>query len=135
MPFVSITRLRLRSAWFLPGFAFYTARSRTQSMQAGGYLAGTVLADARRAFWTMTLWLSEADIRRFMTTAAHGRALPRLMRWCDEASVVNWTQDEEILPDWTEADRRMRAKGRPSKVLHPSPDHAGLTFAPARRRP
>ncbi len=55
--------------------------------------------------------------------------MPHLMHWCDEASVAHWEQLDATLPDWLEADHRMRATGRISKVRHPSPDHAPLTYA------
>ncbi len=54
--------------------------------------------------------------------------MPRLMVWCDEASVVHWEQAETTLPTWAEADARMRAEGRPSKVRHPSSSHADLSY-------
>jgi hypothetical protein len=47
--------------------------------------------------------------------------MPKLLEWCDEASVVHWHQDTAELPDWQEAHRRMMEEGRRSKVHHPSP--------------
>jgi hypothetical protein len=64
--------------------------------------------------------------------AGHKRAKPRLLHWCDEASVAHWTQPYGALPSWTEADERMRAIGRISKVLHPSPQHATMTYSAPR---
>ncbi len=67
-------------------------------------------------------------MRSYMSTGSHKQAMPHLMYWCDEASGVHWTQEEEALPSWSEADRRMRTEGRASKVNHPSPNHADLTY-------
>jgi hypothetical protein len=67
-------------------------------------------------------------MRAFMTRGAHKSAMPHLLHWCDEASVAHWTQSDATLPSWTEADRRMRERGRASKVLHPSPQHATLNY-------
>jgi len=53
--------------------------------------------------------------------------MPKLLDWCDEASVDHWTQDIPVAPDWLEADRRMRTEGRPSKVRNPSPSHRDLS--------
>ena len=50
MPFASITRLRLRSRRFLPGFAFHTWRSMRQVRRAEGFLSGAVLADRQLTF-------------------------------------------------------------------------------------
>lgn len=129
MPFVSITRLRIRSWRFMPIFAVHTLRTLAQTRQADGFIGGSLLADRGRTFWTMTLWRDPADMKRYMTGGAHLKAMPHLLDWCDEASVVHWAQDHDMAPDWREADRRMRADGRASKVRHPSPHHGDLTFA------
>ena len=67
-------------------------------------------------------------MRAYMMRGDHRIAMPHLLEWCDEASVVHWNQDDDILPSWTEADRRMRGEGRPSKVRHPSIAHATLAY-------
>ena len=128
MVFVSLTRLRVRSVRFMPGFAVYAIRSRNQVSKAEGFLDGALLPDRSFTFWTMTAWESETAMRGYMLSGAHKQAMPHLMHWCDEASVAHWTQEEATLPSWEEADRRMRATGRVSKVNHPSPQHAGLKY-------
>nr|WP_236657568.1 hypothetical protein [Acidisarcina polymorpha] len=67
-------------------------------------------------------------MREYMTTGPHKKVMPRLLNWCDEASVAHWTQPEEELPSWLEADRRMRESGRASKVRHPTSNHSSLTY-------
>lgn len=128
MPFVSITRLRLRAWRFLPAFAIDAVRTNAQVSRAEGFLGGALLPDRRLTFWTMTMWREQGDMRRYIIDGAHLKAMPKLMRWCDEASIVHWDQEDATLPGWAEADRRMRADGRPSKVRDPSPDHAALAY-------
>lgn len=128
MSFVSITRLRVRSLRYMPAFLLTTWQTQRQVTIAAGFQGGSLLADRRRAFWTMTAWDSQDSMRRYMTGGHHRKAMPRLLLWCDEASVVHWEQHDDTLPAWPEADRRMRQSGRASKVLHPSPDHQALTF-------
>lgn len=133
MPFISVTRLRVRSVRFLPAFALHTLRSRAQVRRAPGFQGGSLLADREWTFWTVTAWDGQDSMRRFMATGAHRAAMPRLLDWCDEASVAHWTQpDGAALPSWAEADRRMREGGRPSKVRRPSPRHAALAYRPPR---
>lgn len=132
MPFVSLTRLRIRSIRFLPFFAFHTIRSLRQVKKASGFVDGAVLPDRHSVYWTLTLWDERESMRRFMTSGAHKQAMPHLMHWCDEASVASWEQESATVPSWEQADQRMRASGRPSKVNHPSPDHATLTYQPPR---
>ena len=128
MVFVSITRLKIRSLRFLLPFLLYTHRSLRQVKAACGFQGGALLADRSRTFWTMTMWNNGESMRHYMTTGAHRAAMPRLLDWCDEASIVHWEQEEATLPSWTEADKRMRASGRASKVRNPSPQHAALRY-------
>lgn len=132
MAFVSVTRLRIRSLRFMPGFFLQTMATLNQVRAADGFVGGSLLSDRRRTFWTMTQWRDQAAMRRYMTSGAHLKVMPRLLTWCDEASVVHWERDDERLPDWAEADRRMRAEGRPSKVRHPAAHHASLGYPPPR---
>jgi Domain of unknown function (DUF3291) len=112
----------------MPGFALRTMRALKQVRGAPGFLGGGVLPDRSFTFWTMTAWESEESMRRYMTAGAHKVAMPKLLDWCDEASVVHWEQGEDSLPSWEEADRRMRAEGRVSKVRNPSAKHATLSY-------
>jgi uncharacterized protein DUF3291 len=132
MPFVSITRLRIRSFRFMPAFALHAFNSLRQVRRASGFQDGALLPDRSLTFWTMTAWNSEESMRRYMTAGSHKQAMPKLMKWCDEASVVHWEHGEAELPSWTEADKRMRADGRSSKVRKPSPQHATLSYRPPR---
>jgi hypothetical protein len=128
MVFLSLTRLKLRSIRFLPAFAIHTSRSLSQVKKAPGFLDGSLLPEKGWIFWTMTAWDSEESMRRFMTSGAHKKAMPRLLDWCDEASVAHWTQPDAALPTWKDAAERMRTTGRASKVRNPSPQHASLGF-------
>jgi hypothetical protein len=128
MIYVSLTRLRVRSLRFLPFFAVHAVRSVRQVKKAEGFQAGALLPDREWTFWTMTAWDSRESMLRYMTTGDHKRAMPHLMHWCDEASVAHWEQEEQALPSWEEADRRMRETGRASKVNHPSAGHEGLLY-------
>ena len=128
MPFVSLTRLRIRSVRFLPYFVIQTMRSLRQVKQAPGFRTGALLADRSWTFWTMTSWDTQEKMRQYMISGAHKTAMTFLLDWCDEASVAHWDQVEETLPSWTIADQRMRERGRPSKVRNPSPRHASLSY-------
>jgi heme-degrading monooxygenase HmoA len=135
MAIVSITRLRVRHWWFLPQFFVYALRSARQAAAADGNLAVTLLRDRNNTFWTGTSWSDEAAIKTFMHAAPHGPAMRRLLEWCDEASLVRWTQDSHELPSWDVAHRRLEEEGRASKVNHPSPAHTAHRFpAPTTRR-
>ncbi|WP_160738078.1 hypothetical protein [Altericroceibacterium indicum] len=42
MPFLSLTRLRIRSLRFMPGFGFYALKTTTQTRRAEGFLKGAL---------------------------------------------------------------------------------------------
>jgi len=128
MPLISVTRLRIRSLRFLPGFALYSSQSLRQVKKAAGFQQGRLLPDRNWTFWTLTAWDDEQSMRQFMTAGAHKKAMLKLIDWCDEASVVHWQQDQADLPSWAEVDQRMRLDGRPSKLRNPSPGHATLAY-------
>lgn len=123
MPLVSITRLRVRSWKYLPAFVLASFRSAMQARRAPGNLAVTLLREAQNTFWTRSLWADEAAMKTFMTSGTHRKIMPRLLNWCDEASVARWTQDATQLPMWEEVHRRMQRDGRASRVNHPSDAH------------
>src|SRR5437879_5317556 len=108
MVLVSITRLRIRSWRFLPMFAWYALRSSREAARAEGNLGAKLLRERRNTFWTATMWTSEAAMKNFMTSGTHGKAMRKLMEWCDEAAVVHWTQESAALPIWLEAHRRLQ---------------------------
>ena len=120
MPFVSITRLRVRSWRYVPGFLIQSLRAALQAKRAPGSLAVSVLRDADRAFWTRTVWKDEAAMRTFMQSGVHRRVMSRLPEWCNEAALGHWVQDAAEPPSWAEAHRRLQAEGRRSRVSHPS---------------
>ncbi len=123
MPYVSVTRLRLRSVWFLPRFAWHAVTSFNQARRADGNLAVTA-RKADGANWTLSVWRNREAMRTFMMAGAHRSAMPLLQNWCDEAAVAHWEQASPALPDWAEAERRLGADGRVSAVKSPSPAHS-----------
>jgi quinol monooxygenase YgiN len=130
MPFVSITRLRVRRWSSLPRFLIQSIRAAHQARRAAGNLAVSVLRDADRAFWTRTVWRDEAAMRSFMRSGVYRRIMARLPKWCDEAAVVHWVQDAEEPPSWAEAHRRLQQEGRGSRVGRPSEAHRLETGVP-----
>src|SRR5688500_19607227 len=86
MPLTSITRLRLRSARFLPGFALHTWRSARQARRSPGYLSGYFARGRGLTFWTVTTWADPDAMRAYRNNGAHVRPMPRLIGWCGEAA-------------------------------------------------
>jgi quinol monooxygenase YgiN len=120
MVFISVTRLRIRSMRFLPAFLWHVLFVRRQVGQAPGGLGFQLLNEGPHVFWTLSAWSDEAAMRAFMMSGAHRKSMPKLLDWCDEASVGHWQHGDATLPDLREAHRRMVAEGRMSKVRYPS---------------
>ncbi len=129
MPLVSITRLRVRSWRYLPAFVVASFRSALQARRAKGNLAVTLLREAHNTFWTRSLWDDEAAMKSFMVSGIHRTVMPKLLKWCDEASVARWTQDSAQQPTWDEVHQRMQHDGRASRVNHPSEAHRRFDIA------
>jgi hypothetical protein len=128
MCFVSVTRLRIRCWRYLPGFLYFTLLAVMQARRAAGNTRTRVVRDARRVFWTITVWQDEQAMRAFRNHGAHRRVMPRLRHWCDEATYAHWTQDGAEPPELNAAYDRLVHEGIVSKVDHPTPDHASRNF-------
>jgi hypothetical protein len=124
VPFVSVTRLRLRGWSFLPRFALHTFRSSRQIARTPGFRAGQLAGEPGLGFWTVTLWDDAASMRAFRNGGAHLVAMRGLIEWCSEGSYAHWEAEAAELPSPAEAHRRMLAEGKLSKVNHPSSRHA-----------
>lgn len=119
---VSATRLRLRRLWFLPAFIWFASKSFRQATRT----PGNVTAKTRRiglSFWTLSAWRDAVVLRDYMVNGAHGRSLPKLKDWCDEAATARWEEDEPSMT-WASAEHRLRTQGRLQKVRFPSAAHA-----------
>jgi hypothetical protein len=131
MPLASITRLRVRGWRFAPLLMWRAFWAQRQARSADGCFAADVRTQAGGVFWTRTVWRDEKAMRAYMVAGAHGPAMAKLQHWCDEASLVHWDQEPATLPEWGEAETRLRDSGRVSRVRHPSPAHARGETLPA----
>lgn len=127
---VYLTRLRLRSRWLIPRFFFANIPITLQLMRAPGFLGGASIMESHAVFWTMSLWESEAAMRAFKTSGAHGRVMPKNVDWSIESAGAGWSRD--TLPSWEEAHAHLVAHGHATPVRKPTADHATRNYAPPR---
>jgi hypothetical protein len=123
MPIITVTRLRLRSLRFFPGFLWYTRRSIRQAKRTPGNLGVKLRKTNGLAFWTLSMWQDNQAIRTFVPASPHREAMQKLPHWCDEAAFADWEQQSADWPLWETAAEQLAASGRVVKVLHPSEQH------------
>ena len=128
MAIVAVTRLQLRSIPFILPLNWASRKIERTLVESPGFLGGKVLADRNHAYWTMSSWKDLDSMRAFRNSKAHSAAEQMLDKWCDEASVVHWEAENNQLPTWTEAHRRMSEGGRLIPLTFPSADHKNGKF-------
>lgn len=63
-------------------------------------------------------------MKNFRTQSPHREVMTKLSKWCDEASVAHWSQEEQEHITWDEVAEQLLKFGRLSKVDFPSKDQA-----------
>ena len=130
MYFVSATRLRVRSIFFIVGFMRANEASVKTLVKTPGFISGKELTDKGLTFWTLTIWKDEASMKAFRNSAPHRKAMHGLPQWCNEASYTHWMQEEEQLPDWDTAYKKMMEEGKITKVRKPSARQLEKNYPP-----
>ena len=120
MPFVSVTRLRVKSLFFLIPFMGANEASVKEIKVSKGLLKGKELIDKKLTFWTVTIWENEESMKKFRGSIAHRNAMQQLPVWCNEASYHHWIQEDYELPSWDAISKKLFSEGRLSKVRNPS---------------
>jgi hypothetical protein len=131
MPHNSITRLRLRSIFTLLAFVKASRAISEQCAASPGFISGAVLAEGRLVFWTRSAWESADAMKAFRDNGVHREFMPKLMDWCDEASVAQWEGEAET--DWDAIYARLIEHGRLSRLKRPNKAHTVKQFTPMHR--
>ena len=132
MPFVSVTRLRVKSLFFLFSFMRANEASVKELKSSTGLLMGKELIDKKLTFWTITLWKDEESMKSFRGSLSHRNAMQNLPKWCSEASYHHWVQEENECPNWTTILDKLYSEGKLSKVRNPSNAQITNQFPPIR---
>ncbi len=130
MPFVSVTRLRVKSIFFLIPFMRANEASVKELKISNGLLKGKELIDKKLTFWTITLWENEESMKGFRGSSAHRISMQNLPKWCNEASYHHWIQEDDELPSWDTISEKLYSDGKLSKVRNPSKAQIENQFPP-----
>lgn len=117
---VSITRLRLKSIFAWPAFAWWTFRVQRQAHRAPGVLFVGTRSLGGGFYATMTAWNDETSLDRFQSSGAHGAVIRRASKLVDYLQSTRF--EAETLPEWEHALRRLDKDAASVKL-----DLAGLT--------
>ena len=112
MVYVSITGLTLKSALFGPVFWWHAVRSMRQAQQASGIIS----ADARQidgVHHTLSVWESEAAMRRHLTSGAHLAAM-QAFRKIATGKIIGFLA--EAAPPWNDVHAIWLTRARPVEV-------------------
>jgi heme-degrading monooxygenase HmoA len=127
---IVITRLRLSDTQFRDPFLEAAAQVFNQAVESPGNLQVEVLPDANDVYWTRTSWSDRDAIVAFMTSQPHRGAMRHISEWCDEATYVEWTQEDSMFPSWRIAFERLVDEGQVTPLLDPSANHEKKSFPP-----
>ena len=130
MPFISITRLKVKSILYILKFLMANEASVKDLVKIKGFLKGKELIDKNLTFWTLTMWTDDISMKTFRNSVPHRKAMQNLPTWCHEASYFHWTQPGTDLPAWHDASERLISEGKLTKVRNPTPRHLANTFPP-----
>ena len=120
MYFVSATRLKLRSLFFLPALFRADSAAAKQLVITPGFLKGKQLFDKGLTFWTLTMYADADAMKQFRNSQPHQLAMRKLPDWCSEGTYAHWTQEEDELPDWHTVHEKIVGEGKVTKVRKPS---------------
>lgn len=130
MPFISVTRLRIKSIFFLIPFMRANEASAKALKVSTGLLKAKELMDKKLTFWTITIWENEDSMKGFRGSSSHRIAMQHLPKWCNEASYHHWFQEDNECPSWNVISEKLYSDGRLSKVRNPSKAQASNQFPP-----
>ena len=128
MAVVVITRLRLRDPSLLDDFFVAASTALDAALKSDGNVHGDAIAEANNTWWTASVWQDRGSMASFVRSYAHRRAMGGMNEWCDEATFVDWEQDDAALPDWQAAYQRLVADGQSATLPHRSSQNDARGF-------
>lgn len=130
MPVIVVTRLRLKDPALLDEFFTDGVAAIEQAQESVGNLSTDALAEAHNAWWSVSAWQDRRLMEAFVNSQPHLGITARLDHYCDEATFVDWEQDNPDLPDWQTSWRHLTADGKAAELTDASPANQTRDFPP-----
>lgn len=128
MVFISAIMLRVRSLIYLIPFFRANDISLKQLYKIFGFWGGKEVIDTHLTFWTLTMWITDLNMKEFRNSMAHRKAMQKLPVWCNQDSYFHYTQNEAKLKDWNITYKKMIIELKTSKVLNPSSNQLFMNY-------
>ncbi len=123
MSLLSVTRLKLKSPRYLPAFLINTERIAREIRTSEGFLQGQLMGTFNLSMWTMTLWNSEATLKKFYLSGTHQKIMGKLSEWSSEAASVHMEVNNHQLLIWNDVIAEICRTGYFATLQEPSLDH------------
>ena len=115
MTTIQTSVLRLRRFRDVPSFMAAAIRLQSAFAHSPGAIKMSVrAAPLRRTFWTLSHWRSDADLRGFVTHAAHRDLIRRFRPTMRSSNFITWHATDDLPPTWHDAAGRITADGQPT---------------------
>jgi hypothetical protein len=132
---IVFTGLKLKDRTLFEEFFANAESVAEQASRSPGNFGSDFLADADQVYWTVTAQESRKALDTFVTAEPHRCVMARIDEWCEEASVVDWNQENAELPSRQEGYWRLIATGRQTRLSDPTDALATPTFPAPIRTP
>jgi hypothetical protein len=106
---VSATRFTYKSLWQMPAVYWHGLRMRRAWPRFRGSIGVSLSADmGRRSTYTVSLWRSEEDLKKFISHPEHLALMRAYRPHTESISAATWTVEAFDLGEaWREARRRL----------------------------
>jgi len=97
---ITVTSIKLRSVWKFFKLSLFGYKVQKQIKTEKGFLK-LKNTGFGKDHYTLSVWESEADLKRFSKTGAHAEAMRSSKELSTEIRIYTYTSDS--IPDWKEA--------------------------------
>ena len=106
---MTVTSIRLRSVWLFFKLSLFGMRIMKQTRREKGFVRMKNTGFGYMHY-TLSVWESEEDMKRFARTGAHLEAMKQSRSIASEIRTHTFQSDQ--LPDWKEVKRMLKEKGK-----------------------
>lgn len=132
MPVVVATRMKVRRWRDLPAFMRGSLAAARQAERTPGFLAGRVRMEAKRVFWTLTVWQCPDDMVAFRDSGVHAAVAPRLAAWASEGYFGTWESATATAPTWQTVSEMVAESANFAPLPAPTESHVNKDALPVR---